>query len=74
LLADVETAQAGEHHVENDERRTMQPDCAERLVAAIADGDVKPIAPQDFLKAEENVRVVFDDKDFRFHGGVKRKT
>jgi hypothetical protein len=43
-----------------------------RLVPAVADRHVEPVALQDFLKAEENVRVVFNDKAAVINNGSIR--
>jgi hypothetical protein len=37
------------------------PDGVNGLVTAIADCHVEPVALEDFLQAEEDVRVVFND-------------
>ena len=67
LLADVVAAQARQHDIQHDQRGAVLLDGFDRLVSAVADGHVEPVALQDFLQAEEDVRVVFNDKNFCLH-------
>ena len=67
FLADVVAAFAGQHHVEHDEGGPMFRDGIDGLISAIADGDLKPIAPQHFLQTQQDVRVVFHNQYFCFH-------
>jgi hypothetical protein len=38
------------------------------LVSAVADRDIEIFAPQDFFEAEQDMRIIFDNEDFCFHG------
>jgi hypothetical protein len=61
LFADLVAAEARQHHVEQEQAGTVLAHGLEGLIAAAADGDVEPVTLQDFLQAEEDVWVIFND-------------
>ena len=65
--ADVVTAFAGQHHVQHDQPRAIFADGFNGLVAPMARGHLETVALQHFLQSQQDVRVVFDNQDFRFH-------
>ena len=67
LFAYVVPACAGEHDIKNDEGGMALGYSIDGFIAAIADGDVKTITFHDFFESEENMRIIFDDKNPGFH-------
>src|SRR5437867_13243908 len=67
LFADVITAQAGQHDIEEDHGRAMFGDSIDGGIAAIANGHFEAVAGQDFLQPEQNVRIIFDNENLVFH-------
>src|SRR5262249_4011247 len=67
LFAYVVPTHAGEHYVKDDEGRVTLGYSIDGFVAAIADGDVKAVAFHNFFESEEDVRIVFDNKNPGFH-------
>jgi hypothetical protein len=67
LFAYVVSARAGEHDVKDDEGRMTLGYSIDGFITAVADRDVKTVAFHDFFESEEDVRIIFDNKNPGFH-------
>jgi len=67
LFAYVIPACAGEHDVQDDDGRVALGYSVDSFIATVADGHVETVPFHDFFESEEDMRIIFDDKDSGFH-------
>ena len=65
LPADVIAAETWQHHIQNEQMRTLLCDGVHRQVSALAGGDLEGFAFEHLFQPQRDVRVIFDDQDFR---------
>src|SRR6267142_1809255 len=68
LFAYFIPARAGKHDVKDDEGRMAFGYSIDGFIATVTDGHDKTVPFHDFFQSEQDMRIIFDDENSRFHG------